>query len=108
MYKVENDNVYITRGDSAVLNLSIEGYTAQEGDTLTFSVKKNCNDAQPVIQKSIDTTEMTITIDHEDTANLEFGDYFYDVQLRRDNGETVTYDTVIIPHQFAVGAEVTW
>lgn len=108
MYKVENDNVYITRGDSAVLNLSIEGYTAQEGDTLTFSVKKNCNDAQPVIQKSIDTTEMTITIDHEDTANLEFGDYFYDVQLRRDNGEKVTYHTVIIPHQFAVGAEVTW
>lgn len=108
MYKVENDNIYITRGDSAVLNLSIEGYTPAAGDTLTFSVKKNCNDAQALITKDIDTTEMTITIDHEDTANLEFGDYFYDVQLRRDNGETVTYDTVIIPHQFTVGAEVTW
>ena len=105
MYKVENGNIYITRGDTAAFTLTVDGYTAAEGDTLAFSVKKNCNDAQAVIVKDIDVTEKTFTVEHDDTASLEFGDYWYDVQLHRASGE---YDTVIIPHQFTVGAEVTW
>jgi hypothetical protein len=108
MYKVENGNIYITRGDTAAFTLNIDGYTAAEGDTLTFSVKKNCNDAQALITKDIDPTDKTFTVEHEDTATLDFGDYFYDVQLRREDGTEVTYDTVIIPHTFTVGAEVTW
>ena len=105
MYKVTDNQIYITRGDSAVLNLSIEGYTPADGDEINFSVKKNCNDRNVLISKSIDPTAMTISITPEDTDSLEFGDYWYDVELRRAGG---VVDTVIVPHNFVVGAAVTW
>ena len=104
MYKVTDNNIFITRGDSAEFTLSITGYTPASGDVLTFTVKKNCNDAQALIQKTIDTSDMKIAITHDDTAGLEFGDYWYDVQLKTAD----SYDTVIIPHGFTIGAEVTW
>lgn len=112
MYKVEDNKIYLTRGDSADFELTLDGYEAQEGDVLTFSVKKNCQDKVALITKTLDA-ELKFSIEPSDTEDLQFGDYWYDVQLKRttveeDESETVMVDTVIVPHVFTVGAEVTW
>lgn len=112
MYSVDNNKIYLTRGDNADFTLTLEGYEAQEGDVLTFTVKKNCQDKQALIQKTLDA-ELKFTIEHDDTKDLQFGDYWYDVQLKRatvdeNDNEVETYDTVIIPHVITIGGEVTW
>lgn len=46
MLKVVNNNIYLTRGDSAEIELSImqdgKQYTLEDGDIVEFTVKKKC------------------------------------------------------------------
>ena len=46
-----------------------------------------------------------ITIHPEDTAELKFKTYVYDIQLTRANGQV---QTIVKPSQFVVGSEVTY
>lgn len=39
MFFVNGTNIKLTRGDSASLSVSLDGYEMQDGDTLTLSVK---------------------------------------------------------------------
>ena len=107
MFKVDGNNIYLTRGDTAVIELTItdgEGETYDySNDTVKFAVKRFVTDATPVIEKTFEDGSITIT--PEDTKELSFGPYLYDIQLTSEDGETVA--TVIIPSTFTVGPEVT-
>ena len=46
-----------------------------------------------------------IKINPEETSSLEYGTYFYDVQLRKGDG---TVATVITPSPFILSEEVTF
>lgn len=103
-----NNNISITRGDSAIFALSIkkadgEPYTVSEGDTVIFTVKKSTFDKDIITQKTV--VNGVITINPDDTKSLEYGTYYYDVELTRADGFV---STVISPHKFIVEQEVTY
>lgn len=113
MLKVDEKNrIYLTRGDSATLKLSVTDSEGADydfsGDEVKFSMKRYVSDANPVVQKTFDENGQ-ITFTPEDTAELGFGDYLYDVQLSHtdESTGTVYVDTIIIPTTFTVGAEIS-
>lgn len=108
MLYVDNENVFLTRGDSCDLIITIrdiqgEIYELQTGDILTFTIKVNCHTEDIIIQKVITTNVVSIT--PADTEALAYGAYWYDVQLTT-SGEDIY--TVIPPHRFNITPEVTF
>lgn len=107
MFRIENDNIYLTRGDTAgfsiVLFDGIEEYEMQDGDTLTFTVRKNVYSPDILIQKVV--TENEFAFSPRDTQGYPFGNYVYDVQLNFANGDI---NTVIPPSLFQIMEEVTY
>ena len=104
MLKIDNNEIYITRGDSGIVELALEKdgepYDYSE-DTVVFSVKRRPCDLNPVIQKEVVNGRITITPD--DTDSLPFGMYFYDIKVNTAGGDIVT---AIVPTNFTVGEEV--
>lgn len=110
MLYVEADNtIRLTRGDTAYLEIPIvnditeEEYVISPDDTLTFSVKRSVKDKNVCFSKTIRGAN-TIHINPDDTRQLEFGKYKYDVQLTTAAGDVYT---VIEPTCFEVLSEVT-
>ena len=107
MLHIQDNKISLTRGDTAYLNVSVEidkkPYEMQEGDTLTFSIKKSTSDKTPLVEKTI-SGGTRIHIEPSDTSGLEYGKYKYDVQLDKANGDVFT---IIEPTAFVVLEEVT-
>ena len=107
MLYVDGTTIRLTRGDTAYLTIPLtanEGvYEMSSADTLTLSVKKNTRDYEYLLQKVVKGFN-TFHIQPDDTAELSFGKYTYDVQLNVSNGDVFT---VIPPSTFEVLAEVT-
>lgn len=72
------------------------------GDTLTFTVKKN-NGIMAYISKTVNVNQPFV-IEPLDTARMNSGNYWYDVQLNRTNGSV---DTIIPINRFVLLEEVT-
>lgn len=111
MLRILNDNtIQLTRGDTASITVDIfdevayAQYSMASDDTLTLSVKKSVNDRKYYFQKIV-TGNNKIVIEPDDTKNLGFGAYVYDVQLNKSNGSV---STVIEPATFELLTEVTW
>lgn len=105
----DNNNITLTRGDSASIGVTLENpdgttYELQEGDELLFTVKHNCITEDIIIQKDISSTAI-INLLPGDTEDLLYGVYFYDVQLTKANGAV---NTVIPPRDFIIAKEVTF
>lgn len=109
MLKITTDKVYLTRGDSADINIVIKDssgtvYELQSGDALTFTMKNNCETEDIVCQKDCTATEQ-INLTPSDTDTLAYGVYFFDVQLTTAGGKVYT---VIPPHEIIICKEVTF
>lgn len=109
MLYIDDKTIKLTRGDTArltvpIINLANNGeYTMESGDILYFTIKKTAKDSDFLFQKSV-TGSNSIHIRPEDTANLSFGKYKYDVQLTTATGDVYT---VIEPSTFEVMEEIT-
>ena len=109
MLYIDDKTIKLTRGDTArltvpIINLANNGeYTMESGDILYFTVKKTAKDSDFLFQKSV-TGSNSIHIKPEDTADLSFGKYKYDVQLTTATGDVYT---VIEPSTFEVMEEIT-
>lgn len=116
MYTVSSNNVIkMTRGDTMSLNVVLyEGdviYEPEVGDTIRFALKRNqlnvagseYTDQAPLILKTIPTDTMKLVILPTDTKDLGFGEYVYDVELRKADG---TVDTFIPAAKFFLLPEV--
>lgn len=109
MLYIDDKTIKLTRGDTArltvpIINLANNGeYTMESGDILYFTVKKTAKDSDFLFQKSV-TGSNSIHIRPEDTADLSFGKYKYDVQLTTATGDVYT---VIEPSTFEVMEEIT-
>jgi len=108
MFKVINNKVYLTRGDSASFPLSVvdsdgNPYTAQVDDAVVLTVKKTTADTAYLIQKQL--INGVFSFIPTDTESWDYGDYVYDVQLTMANGYT---DTIIQPSLFRIMEEVTF
>lgn len=107
-FKVKKNTIFLTRGDTFKAHLTINNpdgteYTPQEGDTVRFALKENIEDQECLILRDIPTDTMLLVLNPEDTKNLEFGSYVYDIQLTKANGDV---DTFITASKLKLTAEV--
>lgn len=108
MFKVDNNNISMIRGDSGVFTITITDTNGSpvelaEGDVLTFTLRRAARNPAIVLQKIIADGELDIK--PADTEGLTFGAYVYDIELKRADGYV---DTVIPPHEFLLMEEVTY
>lgn len=101
--------ITLTRGDSLYLTVEFtdddEGtpYVPVTGDTVRFALKKNIEDEECLIIKDIPISTMVLYLEPSDTKDLEFGTYWYDIQLTTDGDDVYT---PIGPAKFKVTKEV--
>lgn len=99
-YTVKKTNISLTRGDTFKAQISITNpdgtpYILQEGDSVRFAMKKSYTDpdTEVLIVKEIPTETLVLTLLPEDTKDLNFGTYVYDIQLTTASGEIDTFIT---------------
>lgn len=104
---INGNAISLTRGDSLILHVNVmqndEPYVPQEGDVIRFALKKNVNDENVLILKEIDLSSMQLIIEPEDTKELPYGTYKYDIELTTVGGFV---DTFIGPANFKITEEV--
>ena len=106
MLDIVDNNIFLTRGDSAIIPLTItlgdEEYD-YSNDYVQFTVKRNTVTETIIIQKTINNGGFKIL--PSDTNELEYQAFQYDVQLIKPNGDVFT---VIPPHDFVLMPEVNF
>lgn len=101
MFKIDGSKITLTRGDDAVIELSVftpdnKPYKVQEGERARFTVRKRPlynNSTPPLIEKdfafatygegegSKSKISFEIRLNSIDTKFMEQGEYLYDVQF---------------------------
>lgn len=105
--------IKMTRGDSESLFVSCvdaenNAFDFEAGDTVYLTVKKNINTDVIELQKVItefDDGGATFTFAPNDTKDMDFGSYVYDIQLTQQDG---TITTIVKPSRFILCGEVTY
>jgi hypothetical protein len=103
-----SDNIEMYRGDTYTATIEItdtdgDPYVLQEGDQLIFAVKKFFDDLIFAIEpKQLDG--LTLTISADETKNLPFGNYYYNIKLINEDLGTVR--TVVGPAILKIMQEV--
>lgn len=99
MYTVTNfpeQKIILTRGDTFRAKITIRSslnepeYNVSEGDQIRFCLKKYVNDKTPILIKNIPTDSLILEIESNDTSNLNFGEYRYEVELTTASGDVCT------------------
>ena len=98
MLKISGTTITLTRGDSANILLDLqyknsgESYVPEEGDSIRFAMKKTYSDLLPsLVLVNIPIDSLILHISPEDTKYLAYGDYKYDIQLTKANGDIDTF-----------------
>lgn len=100
MIKIDSGhNITMTRGDTFAKTLSLtkggKPYTPANGDVIKFSMSKVFKGRvgyELLIEKVIDNETMLWIIDASDTEDLEYGKYFYDLEITYgDTGYVETF-----------------
>lgn len=108
-YSIKNGTtIVLTRGDSFYAAIEMyrpdgQRYYPNPGDKIRFALKKTVRDQECKILKEIPTDTMVLNILPEETKNLSFGDYVYDIQLTTSSGDV---DTFITKSPFQLTEEV--
>ena len=114
MYSVNGTAITLTRGDSFYSVLSMKKnelpYEPQQGDVIQFALKSaqmndkgEYKDTEPLILKTIPNDTLMLYIAPNDTKQLPFGRYVYDIQITFANGDV---DTFISEAPFTLSREV--
>ena len=106
LYIDEKQNITLTRGDTGIFNISLQNqkgkpYTPVQGDSLRFALSEDYGKT-PLIVKNIPIETCTLEIEPNDTKDLKFKKYKYDVQFTSAIGRVST----IILGDFIVDKEV--
>lgn len=107
-YSISGTTINLTRGDTCYVRINITDsdgvpYIPSTGDKVRFAMKTAYTDRKPVLVKEIPIDTMMLVLTPEDTAELEFGRYVYDVELTTAAGEV---DTFITKAKFNLTEEV--
>jgi hypothetical protein len=105
MFKIENDTIKVTRATKGVIELSIDDYTFNDGDTIEFRIynKKKLNEP-PVMTKEIKVTQACTSVDIELTCeDTDIGEpinkmveYWYEIELN-DEQTIIGFDDITGP-----------
>ena len=88
MFQITNSGkMILTRGDTCEFTIDLcneDGTPFVPGinDIVMFSIKKNLNSVEPLIEK----TGIMVRIDSEETQDLQITTYYYDVKILFENG----------------------
>ncbi len=108
MFKIEDNVIYLTRGDTANFTLKITDADGAEyaysDDRVLFTIKRSVYTQEYLCQKVVHYGE-DIVLEHEDTVGFPYGDFWYDVQISNESGEVAT---VITPTRIRILSEVTF
>ena len=110
LYVEADGTIRLTRGDTARLSLDIrkcrteEEYVLAPGDILRFTIKRSVEDSNTILQKVLKETT-TLHLLPEDTADLPYGKYKYDIELTTETGDVYT---IVEPSTFELMKEVTF
>lgn len=79
-YNITGTTITLTRGDTFEALVSAtkrDGtqYIPVEGDVIRFAMKENYDDPRPLLVKDIPINTMMLTLEPQDTADLNFGKY---------------------------------
>lgn len=107
MFAIKDNDISLTRGDTLFLTVDLtdnEGdpYESQEGDSIRFAMKKKISSTQLIMLKNIPIDTMTFEIEPEDTKELSYGTYVYDIELTDSHGHVTT----VILGKFKITDEV--
>ena len=112
MLEIKGKNIYLTRGDSAYITITIrnqsgELYEVQDSDELRLQVRTSPNTGKLVFEGRLikeSKTSFVWYIRPEDTSECKISDLYYDCQLTLSNGDVFT---VIPCSKFVLKDEVT-
>ena len=111
----KRNEIKLTRGDTLRVSVSItkgkEPYTPQDGEVVRFALKPPTLNAKkseyiqpdPLILKTIPNDTMLLVLEPNDTKQLGFGEYEYDIEITLLDG---TVDTFITATKFTLTREV--
>lgn len=106
MFEVKGGNIFHTRGDTAdfALGVTVDGEptTDYEG---TFSIKKTLKDEAYLFTAPV--VDGNVHISHDATKDLPFGRFFYDVQLRLNDGTEEGRYVTVGPFEYNLLPDVT-
>lgn len=112
MVNITNKNIFMTKGDTVKLSLTIydkkgEKYTPNYNDVCLLTIKKYTSQSSPSAQIKgiVDGENFRFEIMPEDTSNLVCGEYVYDIQVKFDHNGDI--NTVIPLSKFVLMQEVT-
>lgn len=112
---VKKNAITLTRGDTLRVKVDIfrdgESYQPVEGESVRFALKhpqmnqdaSDYTDVEPLVLKEVPIDTMVLQLDPEDTKELGFGSYVYDMEITFEDG---TVDTFIPASTFKLTAEV--
>jgi hypothetical protein len=116
--RINGTDIFITRGDSETFHVILHDQETDEtrpfidGDVVYFTVKASTQTTNKIFQiiaddyeDDFEDGEAIIHIRPQDTKDLRYHQYVYDVQLVRQGGEVTT---IITPSKFVVEEEVTY
>lgn len=98
-------HITLTKGDTLRLKISLKKdggeYTPEEGDSLFFYCGRLDN--RLVLSEEINIETGELYLNSSDTKKLNAGDYFYDVEYVKANGDV---DTIINRAKLTIVKEV--
>lgn len=99
----------MTRGDSESITVTCDNHPFEPGDIVEMTVRKRASAEERAFYKRVEEFaedgSAVIAIEPEDTAELAFGNYMYDIQLTFADG---TVSTIIKPNSFTLLEDVTY
>ena len=105
MFYLEGNEINITRGDTAIIDFTLDNHEFVAGDVVYFSVKRSPKDNNYIINKEITNfngNTATIELLSDDTR-IPKGKYWYDIQCSLTDGRV---DTVVNKERFIVLEDV--
>lgn len=103
----ETNQMTIVMKDTASFDIAFDNYYLVTGDKVTFTVAKEKESQDPLIQKELTEFEggrARIQLSSDET-DLPKGSYYYDIQVETGDGRI---DTVVGPAKFKVLEGVTY
>ena len=97
MIKISGKTIRMTKGDTLEVPVNImtkEGlvYIPAEGDVIRFAMKKNYDDEEPLILKTIPNDTLILRLESAETKDLEVRTpYVYDIELTTVTGTVDTF-----------------
>lgn len=113
--KVDGTNLSMIRGDTESITISITDENGlpikleTDSDTVYLTIKLNTTVEEKVLQKIITNFDIdgfaVIEFSHDDTKDLVYRSYKYDIQWVDTNGKV---RTIIAPSLFVIEPEITF